>query len=135
MSDNAKPEFESYEAFWDFYVSQHANKTNRTLHFIGTSLGMACAAGGVLLRRPSLLLLAPVFGYGFAWVGHFAFEKNRPASFQHPVWSLKSDFVMWGKIASGTMDAEVERVMGARQSDTEETHGPVNGARTEVSVN
>jgi len=123
MSDQAKPEFKSYEEFWDYYVSQHSNKTNRRLHFVGTSLAMACVAGGVLLRRPALFLAAPVVGYGFAWFGHFVFEKNKPASFDHPVWSFKSDFVMWSKIANGTMDAEVERFTREATAPAEPSNG------------
>jgi hypothetical protein len=135
MSDSAKPEFTSYEEFWDFYVSQHSNKTNRRLHFVGTSLAMACVAGGALFKKPSLFLLAPVFGYGFAWFGHFVFEKNKPASFDHPVWSLKSDFVMWRKIANGTMDAEVERVMSGRPARADASHEVANGAPVDATVN
>jgi hypothetical protein len=135
MSDKAKPEFKSYEEFWDFYVAQHSNKTNRRLHFVGTSLAMACVAGGVLLRKPALFIAAPIVGYGFAWVGHFVFEKNKPASFDHPVWSFKSDFVMWSKIANGTMDAEVERVMSGKPVEMPDAHEATNGTRVEASVN
>lgn len=103
--------FESFEEFWPFYVKEHSDKTNRRLHFVGTSLALACVAGAVLTRRKWLLLAAPVAGYGFAWVGHFVIQKNRPATFKHPLWSLRGDFKMWAKMLDGTMDAEVERVM------------------------
>jgi hypothetical protein len=106
MSDK---HYESFEDFWPDYVRAHTNKTNRRLHFIGSSLALACVGGAALLRRPSLLLAAPVFGYGFAWVGHFVFEGNKPASFEHPLYSFKADWIMYGKIAKGTMDAEVEK--------------------------
>jgi hypothetical protein len=135
MSDPKKREFGSYEEFWDFYVSQHSNKTNRRLHFVGTTLAMACVAGGALLRRPSLFLAAPIVGYGFAWVGHFVFEKNKPASFDHPVWSFKSDFVMWSKIARGTMDAEVERVMAGEHAKAETAVATANGIPVDATVN
>ena len=134
MSD-PKREFRSYEEFWDFYVSQHSNKTNRRLHFVGTTLAMACVAGGALLRRPSLFLVAPVVGYGFAWFGHFVFEKNKPASFDHPVWSFKSDFVMWSKIARGTMDAEVERVMAGEHAKGATAVAAANGVPVDATVN
>ena len=101
--------YASFEDFWPDYVRAHTNKTNRQLHFVGSTLAAACVVGGVITRRPLLLLAAPVVGYGFAWVGHFVFEKNKPASFTHPVYSLRADWVMWSKIATGTMDAEVER--------------------------
>jgi hypothetical protein len=101
----------SFEEFWPFYVREHSNKTSRVLHFIGTTSAMACAAGALLLGKRSLLLLAPVVGYGPAWVGHFFFEKNRPASFKYPVWSLRADLKMWSMTIRGVMDAEVARVI------------------------
>ena len=102
---------ESFEEFWPFYVSQHRNKTCRQLHFVGTSLAMGCVA--VSPFYPPALAAAPVVGYGFAWVGHFMFEKNKPASWggvKAFAWSLRGDLRMWKKIAMGEMDAEVERV-------------------------
>ncbi len=102
---------DTFDEFWVHYVKAHANKTNRTLHFIGTSGAMALIAAGVLTRRPSLLLAAPVVGYGFAWAGHFLVEGNVPATFGHPAWSLRGDLKMWSMILEGTMDAEVERVL------------------------
>lgn len=107
----AQPELESFEDFWPFYVREHANKTNRTIHFVGTTLAMASVAAALLTRRRALLLATPLLGYGFAWFGHFVVEKNRPATFTHPAWSLRGDLVMWWKTLEGTMDAEVERVL------------------------
>lgn len=135
MSESRAPG--SFEEFWDFYVRAHSNPTNRKLHFIGTSLAGVMIAGGLLMRRPSLLIVAPIVGYGFSWVGHFVFEKNKPASFDHPVWSFKADMLMWRKIASGEMDAEVERVMaGEKAAPTNaDADGPVNGARVESPAN
>lgn len=100
---------QTFEEFWPYYVSQHRNKTSRQLHFIGTSLAMGCVAIAPLY--PQALLAAPVLGYGFAWIGHFAFEKNKPASWngaKHFAWSLRGDLRMWKKMLDGTMDAEVE---------------------------
>ena len=105
------PQFESFEEFWPFYVKEHTNKKTRTLHFVGTTAAMACVAGSVLLRKKWLLAVAPIVGYAPAWIGHFFIEKNKPASFKHPIWSFRADMVMWTKIATGTMDAEVERVL------------------------
>lgn len=102
---------QSFEEFWPYYVSQHRNKTSRQLHFIGTSIAMGCVA--VAPVYPPALLLAPVAGYGFAWVGHFMFEKNKPASWgglQAVAWSLRGDLRMWKKTLDGTMDAEVEQL-------------------------
>lgn len=105
----ADEQMNSFEDFWPYYVRAHSNKGNRRLHFVGTSAAMAMVAGGVLTRRLLPILLAPVVGYGFAWIGHFLVEGNVPATFGHPLWSLKGDFVMWKKILEGTMDAEVEK--------------------------
>jgi hypothetical protein len=126
--------FGSFAEFWPHYVRAHSNKTNRQLHFLGITLAVACAAGGVFTRRPLLVLAAPIVGYGLSWVGHYVFEKNTPATFEHPVWSLKADFVMWTKIANGTMDAEVERV--AKEHGGEGTADEAaNGAPVEVTAN
>lgn len=108
--------FETYEEFWPFYVREHSNKLNRTLHVAGTSAALGLLAAGVLTRRPLFLLAAPIVGYGFAWAGHFIVQKNKPATFQYPLWSLRGDLEMLAKTYAGTMDAEVERVMSAEPS-------------------
>jgi hypothetical protein len=100
--------FDSYEEFWPFYVSQHRHPMTRRLHFLGTSLVWAALAAGVLVA-PLWLAAAPLAGYGFAWLGHFAFEKNRPATFTYPLWSLRGDFRMFRLMLVGAMDPEVER--------------------------
>jgi hypothetical protein len=103
-----QPRYASYEAFWPFYVSQHRNPMNRRLHFVGTTLALASLCAGVL-ASPRWALLAPFAGYGFAWVGHFAFERNRPATFRYPLWSLRADFRMFRLVLTGRMDGEVKR--------------------------
>ena len=100
--------FLTYEEFWPFYVSQHRNATCRALHFAGTSLVWAFLALGVLASI-WWLVLAPGAGYGFAWVGHFFFEKNRPATLTYPVWSLRGDFRMYRLELLGRMRPELER--------------------------
>jgi hypothetical protein len=105
-----QPEMRTFEDFWPYYVRQHANETNRTLHVVGMTLTLGSVAAGLLTRRASFFLAAPVFGYGFAWVGHFFVEGNKPATFTYPLWSLRGDLLMWWKTVSGTMRAEVERV-------------------------
>lgn len=102
---------QTYEDFWPYYVSQHMDPTCRKLHFLGTSLALAHLAVSPLF--PPALLAAPVYGYGLAWVGHFAFEKNRPATWlgkREALWSLRSDLRMYRKMLRGEMDAEVARV-------------------------
>lgn len=123
----------SFEEFWPYYVRAHANKTNRILHFAGTTAAVACVLGALVFRRPKLLIAAPIVGYGAAWIGHFFVEGNVPATFGHPLWSLKADFVMASKIVNGTMDAEVERVM-AESQPREEAPPPAKGV-ADINVN
>jgi hypothetical protein len=108
MSDRR---FDSYEEFWPFYVREHSDKTNRRLHFVGTSGTIACWIAAVVKRDPKFLLYSALSGYGGAWIGHFFFQKNKPATFKYPLWSLISDFRMYGKILNGTMEGEVARVI------------------------
>ncbi len=102
------PKLTTYEEFWPYYVSEHSRPTTRTLHFVGTALVLACVALGLLVS-PWWLLAAPLAGYGFAWVGHFFFERNRPATFTYPLWSLRADFRMFRLILLGRMRPELER--------------------------
>lgn len=108
MSDQ---DFRTFDEFWPFYVKEHQKKTTRILHFIGTTGAMACLAGGLLTKRRWLLAVAPVVGYGPAWVSHFFVEGNMPATFKHPLWSLRADLVMWSKMVRFQMADEVERVL------------------------
>jgi hypothetical protein len=110
----------TFEEFWPFYVREHSHKLTRQLHFAGTTMALGCVAGAVLTRRRWLLLLAPFAGYGPAWFSHFFIEKNRPATFKHPLWSLRADFVMWLKMIEGTMDAEVDRVLAEELAPVDE---------------
>ena len=100
--------YRSFQEFWPFYVSQHMNPTTRALHFAGTSLVCACLLAALLVS-PVWLAGAPVAGYGFAWAGHFFFEKNRPATFTYPLWSLWGDFRMFRLTLAGRMGPELER--------------------------
>jgi hypothetical protein len=102
------PRLTSYEEFWPYYVSEHRLPLTRALHFAGTSLVLASAAAGVLVS-PWWFLAAPFAGYGFAWVGHFFCEKNRPATFTYPLWSLRGDFRMFWLTLLGRMSGELER--------------------------
>jgi hypothetical protein len=98
----------TYEAFWPFYVSQHLNATNRRLHFTGTTFVWLSTVATVGVH-PAWLLAAPLAGYGFAWVGHFFIERNRPATFTYPLWSLRADFRMYRLMLVGAMDPEIDR--------------------------
>jgi hypothetical protein len=98
----------SYAEFWPFYVAQHRHPVNRALHCVGTTLVLAALAAAVVVS-PLWLIAMPLAGYGFAWVGHFFFEKNRPATFTYPFWSLLGDFHMYSLVLTGRMGPEDER--------------------------
>ena len=93
--------FASFSQFYPYYLGEHADRTCRRLHFIGTSLVILTLAAALASGHYGLLWLLPVVGYGFAWVGHFYFEKNRPATFKYPFYSLAGDFVMYKDIWTG----------------------------------
>ena len=102
MSNNMnKKTYDSFSDFYEFYLSEHQNRTSRRLHVIGTSLVIILIATVITTRSWRLLFLLPIIGYSFAWVGHFFFEKNKPATFQYPFWSLLSDFFLWKDIVIG----------------------------------
>ena len=93
--------FRSFADFYPFYLTEHRDAVSRRLHFTGTSLFIALVAFALATQRYGLLLLAPLPGYAFAWAGHYFFEKNRPATFSHPLYSLVADFVMFRDILRG----------------------------------
>ena len=99
----------SYAEFWPFYLQEHAQPRTRTFHYIGTSLVIAIAAIAIVTMNWLLLLAMPVAGYFFAWVSHAFIERNKPATFIHPLWSLVSDFRMFLMWVSGRLDAELEK--------------------------
>jgi hypothetical protein len=94
-------EFNSFAQFYPYYLAEHRDSTCRRLHFIGTSLVIALFAYCIGSGNGWLALSIPVAGYGFAWAGHFFFEKNRPATFKHPLYSLIGDFAMFRDMLSG----------------------------------
>jgi hypothetical protein len=102
----------SFEQFWPFYVSQHSRPSTRALHFAGTTMVLGSLAAAVVVA-PWWVVAAPVLGYGPAWVGHFFFEKNRPATFTYPLWSLRGDFRMYRLMLTGRMAPEVDRALQA----------------------
>lgn len=96
-ADNQR-KFSTFRDFYPFYLSEHADRTNRRLHFVGTSISLALIVCALVIGEPLLLAAALLTGYTFAWIGHFGFEKNRPATFRHPVFSFLGDWVMWKDI-------------------------------------
>jgi len=91
----------SFAEFYPFYLSEHSNVTCRRLHFTGSSLSLVCLAMLVATGNWWWLPTGLVCGYGFAWAGHFGFEKNKPASFKRPLYSFMGDWVMYKDIWSG----------------------------------
>ena len=93
--------FNNFAEFYPFYLGEHADTTCRRLHFIGSSLVLMMISYSLLTGQLVYLWSLPVIGYGFAWVGHFFFEKNRPATFKYPLYSLMGDWVMFKDILVG----------------------------------
>ncbi|MCV2884563.1 DUF962 domain-containing protein [Aestuariibacter sp. AA17] len=94
-------QFESFRDFYPYYLSEHQNRICRRLHFIGSSLVIVMLSFIIYTQAWIWLLLLPVCGYGFAWVGHFFFEQNKPATFTHPFYSFLGDWVMFKDIILG----------------------------------
>ncbi len=92
--------YASFEAFYPFYIHQHADRTCRRIHVVGTGLVIAAALAGLFVSAWWFLAM-PLVGYGFAWVGHFFFEKNTPATFKYPLWSLMGEWRMFFETVSG----------------------------------
>ena len=101
----------SFEEFWPHYVREHSHPINRILHFIGSTLGLACLVSAFVAEKWWFVPLGLVIGYGFAWFGHFFIEHNKPATFQYPLWSLRSDWKMWALMLTGQMKSEVRRTV------------------------
>ena len=93
--------FETFAQFYPFYLGEHRNAACRRLHFIGSAIVLGLLAVALLTRDAWWLLAMPLAGYGFAWVGHFFFEKNRPATFTHPWYSLLGDWRMFADVLRG----------------------------------
>ncbi|WP_340076732.1 DUF962 domain-containing protein [Leptobacterium sp. I13] len=91
----------TYREFYKFYLTEHQNRTSRMLHFIGTLFVFILTGFFVYYRGGWEWIFVPIVGYGFAWVGHYFFEKNKPATFKYPVWSLISDFKLFFEILFG----------------------------------
>jgi hypothetical protein len=103
---------QKYDEFWLYYLREHSRPASRGLHYLGTVCSLGAIAAGACIS-PWWLLAAPVVGYGPAWIGHFVIEKNKPATFGYPFWSLISDYKMFGLALVGRLGPELERAMHA----------------------
>ena len=92
---NTEERYKSFSDFYPFYIHEHQNQTCRRIHVVGSALVLVILATAIVTRNPWWLIGMPLVGYGFAWVGHFFFEKNRPATFKYPLWSLMGDWRMF----------------------------------------
>ena len=101
--------FSTFAEFWPFYLREHSRPGTRALHYVGTSLVVMLAIAAILTGKWWLLAALPLAGYFFAWLAHFAHEKNRPATFTYPLWSLLADFRMWWFWLTGRLGPELER--------------------------
>jgi hypothetical protein len=95
--------FASFDDFYPFYLREHSSRVSRRLHVIGTLLALLLALAALVTQRWMLLWGVPIAGYALAWAGHFFFEKNSPATFRHPLYSLRGDFTMLRDVLTGRL--------------------------------
>jgi hypothetical protein len=104
----------NFAEFWPIYMLEHKKPANRRCHFIGTAIGFTCLAVAAVTGNPWFIFLAFVVGYSFAWIGHLFIEKNRPATFKYPLYSLFGDYRMFYLILNRKLDAEMARLSELR---------------------
>ena len=105
---SVEKKYKDFKSFYPYYLTEHADVKNRLLHFCGTFLLLAFLVAGFITGKWWLFVLIPFVGYGFAWVGHYFIERNKPATFTYPLFSLASDFVMFWHIITGQINAKLE---------------------------
>lgn len=103
MATTEHPTFSSFAEFYPFYLGEHQDRTCRRLHVVGSLLVLTVLAYAIGTGRWLALWALPVVGYGFAWVGHFRFERNRPATLTYPLYSLMGDWVMLWQVLTGKL--------------------------------
>lgn len=109
--------YKSFKEFYPYYLTEHAKPGTRITHFIGTTLVFACLIYGILTLNWVFFALIPLMGYGFAWIGHAFIERNKPATFTYPVWSLGSDFVMYWHILTGQIGKKLQDAQAQIQAE------------------
>ena len=99
--------YKSFRTFYPYYLSEHSDSRNRMLHFCGTALLLLALVAGIFTGKTLLFIAIPLMGYGFAWAGHFFLEKNRPATFTYPLYSLAGDFLMFWHMLTGQIGVKM----------------------------
>jgi hypothetical protein len=116
----SKQRFNTFEEFWPYYLSEHSQPETRALHALGTAAGVVCALSCIARKKWHLLPLSLIPGYGAAWAAHFFIEKNKPATFDYPLWSFIADYKMIGMMVAGKIHEEIDKyeIRGRAQRDT-----------------
>jgi hypothetical protein len=109
MTEETRGRYQTYHAFFDFYLLEHTKGSTRILHYIGSTLGLMSVLLAVIQAQPLWLLAGLISGYACAWIGHFVFEKNRPATFKYPLWSFIGDYHMYVLWLSGKLEPRRKR--------------------------
>src|SRR5688572_16100251 len=100
---------QSFDEFWPYYLGEHRLAATRWMHFAGSTLALMLTVSSVATQTWLGLIAVPFCGYAFAWFSHFFIEKNKPASFKYPLWSLAADWKMWSLMLTGRLDAHLTR--------------------------
>lgn len=100
-------QYKTFKEFYPYYLSEHSDSTNRKLHFCGTALLFFVLVFGIISGNYKWFIAIPFLGYGFAWFGHFFIEKNKPATFTYPLFSLAADFLMFWHMLTGQLGKKI----------------------------
>lgn len=109
MDSKTQSAINNFDDFWPYYLRAHLNPRCRALHYIGTTLSLLCLGLCFVTNSMWWLLVGVILGYGFAWIGHFFVEGNKPAAFKRPLWSLYGDYKMYGLWLAGALDPHLKR--------------------------